>query len=146
MTSPKKSMKPITTSEPHLVWICSSTQLPEGSYRKIQVAHDGQHTPVVIFRYQGRCLAFKNQCVHMPRALDCEEDMIFDATGRFLRCSMHGIVYDPVSGESRSEICHGQRLTAIGTREDAQGVWIDDHHVTALERIAAGTPPSKPRP
>jgi nitrite reductase/ring-hydroxylating ferredoxin subunit len=119
------------------VWICASNRIAEGAYLKAQVRYDGEPVSVVVFRHGGQCRAFKNLCVHMPRALDCEQDMIFDATGRYLRCSMHGIVYDPVSGTSLSEICRGQRLTSIDVVEDEQGIWLVDRHVRPLPSCAA---------
>lgn len=122
----------MTTGQHNRIRICASTELVDGAYRKTMLAYDGEVVSVVVFRHQGKCLAYKNRCVHMPRTLDCEKDMIFDATGQYLRCSMHGIVYDPVTGESKSDICRGQRLTAIDTEEDESGVWIADRHVKAL--------------
>jgi len=119
-------------TRPEHLYVCASQDLVEGAHIKLTVAYDSQPTSVLIFRHQGRSLAFRNLCVHMPRTLDCEEDMIFDKTGRYLRCSMHGIVYDPVSGESLSDICRGQRLTDIEVEEDENGVWITDRHVAAL--------------
>jgi len=111
------------------IWVGTREQLAEGGYLRVDVAYDRERISVVVFRYKGRCGAFRNLCVHMPRALDCEKDMIFDATGRYLRCSMHGIVYDPVTGESVSEICNGKRLTPVGVVEDETGVWICDRRV-----------------
>lgn len=122
----------VPTPDATRVWVCLSEQLAEGAYLRVDVAYDGESISVVVFRHKGRCGAFRNLCVHMPRALDCEKDMIFDASGRYLRCSMHGIVYDPVTGESISEICHGKRLTPVGVVEDATGVWICDRHVQPL--------------
>jgi nitrite reductase/ring-hydroxylating ferredoxin subunit len=91
--------------------VAASEQLVEAGHVRVEVAYTGEPISVVDFRYKGRCLAYRNLCVHMPRELDCEKDVIFDATGQYLRCSMHGIVYDPFSGESVSSICNGQRLT-----------------------------------
>ena len=121
-----------TTNAQERIRVCAGTELAEGAYLKTTLTYDGEAVSVVVFRYRGRCLAYKNLCVHMPRALDCEQDMIFDASGRYLRCSMHGIVYDPISGESRSDICRGQRLTAIEVIEDDDTVWIEDRHVRPL--------------
>lgn len=71
----------------------------------------------------------------MPRELDCENDMIFDETGQYLRCSMHGIVYDPLTGESLSTLCNGQRLTSVRVMEDETGIWIKDRRLRP--RLAA---------
>jgi nitrite reductase/ring-hydroxylating ferredoxin subunit len=114
------------------LWVATSEQLAEGAYLRMAVAYTGEPISVVVFRYQGRCLAYRNRCVHMPRELDCEQNGIFDAAGRYLRCSMHGIVYDPLTGASVSSICNGERLTPIGIVEDEAGIWIDDMRVKSL--------------
>jgi len=114
------------------IWVCPSEQLVNGSYRRLDIFYAGDLISVVVFRYRGQCLAYRNLCVHMPRQLDCEKDMIFDATGQYLRCSMHGIVYDPVTGASVSTICNGEKLTSIGIKEDQDGVWIKDRRVKSL--------------
>jgi nitrite reductase/ring-hydroxylating ferredoxin subunit len=65
----------------------------------------------------------------MPRRLDCESNVIFDETEKLLRCSMHGIVYDPVTGASVSSICNGEKLTSIEIEENQKGIWITDRRV-----------------
>lgn len=87
---------------------------------------------MVVFRHEGKCLAYRNLCVHMPRQLDCEKATIFDETGKHIRCSMHGILYDPFTGESISTICQGERLTAVKILEDDNGIWIVDKRVKKL--------------
>lgn len=111
------------------IWVCTGEALTEGVHRRVDVLYAGAPDSVLVFRFQGRCYAYRNQCVHMPRRLDCERDMIFDAAGRYLRCSMHGIVYDPCTGESLSTLCSGERLTAVRVLEDGQGVWLNDKRV-----------------
>ena len=114
------------------LWVATSEQLAEGAYLRMAVAYTGEPISVLVFRYQGRCLAYRNRCVHMPRELDCEKNGIFDATGQYLRCSMHGIVYDPITGESVSTLCTGERLTPIDIVEDETGIWIEDMRVRSL--------------
>jgi nitrite reductase/ring-hydroxylating ferredoxin subunit len=114
------------------IWVCRSEEVQEGNYKRVEVAYSSEPSSVVVFRYQGTCLAYRNLCVHMPRRLDCEKDMIFDDTGQNLRCSMHGILYDPVTGESISTICTGEKLTRVKIQEDEEGVWILDKRVNPL--------------
>lgn len=123
------------------IWATTSDKLADGGYLRMEIGFAGETISVVVFRYKGQCLAYRNLCVHMPRELDCEQDMIFDATGEYLRCSMHGIVYDPISGESRSEICTGKRLTPIAVLEDAEGIWIDDRLAKPLTLRRGGASP-----
>lgn len=93
--------------------ICASDELPElGSYG-FQVLHRGEPRAAILIRFRGTAYGYLNQCVHMPKALDCEHCNVFDANGEMIRCSMHGITYDPVSGQCQSEICAGKFLTAV---------------------------------
>lgn len=117
----------------HRVWVCPSAQLVEGKYWRVDVKYSGVRSSVVIFRMDGQCLAYRNQCVHMPRELDCEVKTIFDKSGKQLRCSMHGIVYDPKEGASLSAICHGEKLTSVSIEEDKDGVWITDKRVRTID-------------
>ena len=119
------------------IWICQTDQLKEGDYRRVEVEYAKELSSVVVFRYKGDCLAYRNLCVHMPRRLDCEKDMIFDDTGQNLRCSMHGIVYDPVTGESMSTMCNGEKLTPVKVWENEEGVWIVDKRVKTLPQTSS---------
>jgi nitrite reductase/ring-hydroxylating ferredoxin subunit len=114
------------------IFVARSADLIEGAILHMDVRHAGEEIAVVIFRHRGRCLAYRNLCVHMPRRLDCEQATIFDETGRYLRCSMHGILYEPATGESISEICNGKRLTPIQVSEDGNGIWIIDRLASPL--------------
>lgn len=112
--------------------VCGSKQLDENNHVRVDVFYAGQLSSVLVFRYQGDCIAYRNLCVHMPRGLDCENDMIFDSNRQLLRCSMHGIVYDPLTGASVSTMCTGEKLTAVKVQEDEDGVWIIDKRVMPL--------------
>ena len=67
----------------------------------------------------------------MPRRLNCERDVIFDDTGNYLRCSMHGIIYDPETGRSQSSMCNGEKLQALKVIEEDACVYINDKRVSA---------------
>lgn len=72
---------------------------------------------VVVFRYQGQVYAYVNHCMHMHKPLNCQEDAIFDADRRWLRCSMHGFIFEPETGVCISPVCEGQALQAIKVAE-----------------------------
>ncbi len=113
--------------------VCLGAQLPDGTYKRINACYSGEPSSIVVFRLKGQCLAYRNLCVHMPRQLDGEEATIFDATGEYLRCSMHGIIYDPWTGESISTIYHGHRLTPVRVQENEGDIWITDKRVRPLD-------------
>ena len=114
------------------IWVTSSEQLDEGDYLYRDCQFRGQATSIFVFRHKGICKAYRNLCVHMPRTLNCEANTIYDETGENLRCSMHGIIYDPETGESLSTMCSGQKLTSIKVVEDEQGIWIQDKRIKLL--------------
>ena len=106
--------------------ICQGTQILELDKFLFTVNYRGEQRNAVLIRFRGVVYAYLNQCVHMPKALDCEDSRIFDESGRFLQCSMHSICYDPVSGESLSEICQGKKLTALKIKEEGDWVYLQD--------------------
>lgn len=111
--------------------VCPSAALADGQHRKLTMVFEGRKEECLLLRFDGRVYAYLNRCVHMPRRLDCEEARIFDATGRHLRCSMHGIVYEPQTGASLSAMCEGERLRSVGAYEEEGEVGIADFRVAA---------------
>jgi len=107
MASPRRPSRPI----------CSSARLAEQASYGFHVHYRGSLREAILIRHRGVAYCYLNQCVHMPKALDCEHCHVFDETGEFLRCSMHGIVYEPDTGLCRSEICAGQSLTVLKIEE-----------------------------
>lgn len=89
----------------------------------------GEQQTAIVLRHGGQVYAYLNQCVHMVRRLDCVQDEIFDEQQEHLRCSMHGIVYDPTTGESLSVLCSGERLESLRATEFDGQVYIIDKRV-----------------
>lgn len=109
--------------------VCRSDELHDGDWIKRRILFEGRSEECLVFRFGGRAYAYLNRCVHMPRALDCEQDMIFDRSGRHLRCSMHGIIYAPESGTSLSVMCEGERLRPVDLVEEDGEIRFADHRV-----------------
>jgi nitrite reductase/ring-hydroxylating ferredoxin subunit len=106
--------------------ICPAQHVPELGKYSFSVIYSGNRRSAVLVRFKGEVYGYLNQCVHMPKALDCEQAHIFDETGRYLQCSMHSICYDPISGESLSEITAGKKLTALKVTEENGWVFLVD--------------------
>ena len=111
------------------VFVCNVDQLTDGACRRVDVLFKGAADSVFVLRYRGEVRAYRNYCVHMPRTLDCESSHVFDHENGHIRCSMHGIVYSPETGESISDICRGKRLTAVRVIENEQRIYIKDRRV-----------------
>jgi len=111
--------------------VCPSGELANGQHRKLSLVFEGREEEFLLLRFEGVVYAYLNRCVHMPRRLDCEEAQVFDHSGRYLRCSMHGIVYTPQTGASVSTMCEGEQLRAVAVYESDGEVGIADFRVTA---------------
>ena len=109
--------------------VCASEELVEKNYVGLALQYRNESHSGLVFRFKGKVYAYLNQCVHMPRALDCQRDTIFDDARQLLRCSMHGIVYEPETGKSLSTMCNGERLQALRVKEIDGNIYIDDKRV-----------------
>lgn len=112
--------------------VCESAELADRQHRIISVLFKKEPQTAIVLRYAGTVYAYLNQCVHMVRRLDCVHDAVFDAQQEHLRCSMHGIVFDPASGESMSVLCSGERLEPLRCKEIDSQVYIVDKRVRSL--------------
>jgi nitrite reductase/ring-hydroxylating ferredoxin subunit len=119
---------------PPRFYVCPSQSLVDGRHIKVKMTFEGRPEECLLVRFDGQPYAYINRCVHMPRALDCEQDAVFDETGRFLRCSMHGIVYTPQTGTSVSAMCEGEQLRAVSLYEEDGEVGLADFRISAVQR------------
>jgi nitrite reductase/ring-hydroxylating ferredoxin subunit len=125
-------------AEPPRFPCCASEALAEGRHVKLHILFEGREEECLLIRHHAVCYAYINRCVHMPRPLDCEKDLVFDDSGRYLRCSMHGIVYTPETGASVSALCEGERLRAVTVYERDGEVGIADWRVSRVRPLRAG--------
>lgn len=120
--------------------VCPSGELAEKAYVIQRLLYAGKPHSGIVFRFNGKVYAYLNQCVHMPRRLNCEQDAVFDKQGKLLRCSMHGIVYQPETGASLSTMCEGERLTALRLTEADGNIYISDKRVAPVTTAVDGLP------
>ena len=106
--------------------ICPSGSLSERGSYGFRMLYRGEPREAILVRFRGNAYGYLNQCVHMPKALDCEHCHVFDETGEYIRCSMHGIIYDPVTGRCQSEICSGKSLTLLKIAERDGLIYLQD--------------------
>ncbi|EGV32241.1 Rieske (2Fe-2S) iron-sulfur domain protein [Thiorhodococcus drewsii AZ1] len=118
-----------TIREKRKLAVCASADLDDQQHRIVPLLFKGEPHTAILLRHEGQVYAYLNQCVHMVRRLDCMHDAIFDEGRERLRCSMHGIVYDPTTGESLSVLCAGEKLEALRSTELDGQVYITDKRV-----------------
>jgi len=93
--------------------VCASETLAEQAFLIVELCYEERPESAIVLRYRGQAYAYLNRCVHMAKRLDVEDGKLFDAEWNLLRCSMHGLVFDPQSGECLSQLCGGERLCAL---------------------------------
>jgi nitrite reductase/ring-hydroxylating ferredoxin subunit len=113
--------------------VCTRQELAEASYLTRKIFLKKMPASAIIFAFEGIAYAYVNHCMHMQRPLNCEQDAIFDETGQYLRCSMHGFIFDPKTGECQSPVCFGQRLQALRLEESDGVIFFAEKHLTLID-------------
>ncbi|MCX7092267.1 MAG: Rieske 2Fe-2S domain-containing protein [Methylobacter sp.] len=112
---------------------CTRHELDQADFLTRSIQFKKQPVSAIIFAFEDSVYAYVNHCMHMHRPLNCEQDAIFDETGKYLRCSMHGFIFDPKTGECQSPVCFGQRLQALRLEEIDGTVYFAEKHLTLID-------------
>lgn len=112
-----------TAAEP--VLLCASDALAErGDAVVFEVQQWRRKVGAFVMRFEGRVVAYLNQCAHVPTEMDWQEGKFLDRDRELIICSIHGAIYDPLSGRCVGGPCAGGRLTALRVEErGAQVYW-----------------------
>lgn len=113
--------------------VCTRQELALASYLTRKICFKKKPASAIIFVFEGLAYAYINHCMHMQRPLNCEQDAIFDETGLYLRCSMHGFIFDPKTGECQSPVCFGQRLQSLRMEESDGIIYFAEKHLTLID-------------
>jgi nitrite reductase/ring-hydroxylating ferredoxin subunit len=112
---------------------CTRRELLEASFLIRHIRYKKQPVSAILFAFEARAYAYVNNCMHMQRPLNGYDDAIFDDTGKYLRCSMHGFIFDPKMGACQSPVCFGQRLQALRLEEVDGIFYFAEKHLTLID-------------
>lgn len=115
---PKPSVEPI----------CPSDCLIELGSHRFRVRYRGEPREAILVRFGGVAYGYLNRCVHMERELDCEHPRVFDESGTHLRCTMHGVSYQPETGAVLGALCAGRSLASLRIEEREGRIFLADRH------------------
>ncbi len=118
---------------PIRVYLAPSQQLTERGQLVLACKYKGKLASFFVVRLEGVVYGFLNRCVHMPFRLDCEQASMIDPAANRIKCSMHGLVFDPATGACQSPtMCTGEKLTSVFLHEEDQIIWLADTHVALI--------------
>ena len=105
--------------------ICASDALEEGGQGvRFEVQWAGEITPAFMTRYNGRAVAYLNQCAHVPVEMDFNAGEFFDDSGLYFVCATHGAMYAPESGLCVAGPCVGRRLAKLEIQERDGNIYL----------------------
>ena len=127
--------------------LCESAALEErGRAVVFDVQHYREPAHAFALRFDGRVVAYVNRCVHVPTEMDWQPGEFLDSEREFIICSMHGAVYEPLTGRCAGGPCGRGRLTVIEVEErDGAVYWHPSRDVRPVAAEAGG-PSSEPEP
>lgn len=98
--------------------LCASDALQErGRAHSFDVLQYRQPARAFALRFDGQVVAYLNRCAHVPTEMDWQEGEFLDGDKQFIMCSIHGAVYDPLTGRCVSGMCGRMGLTKIEVQE-----------------------------
>jgi len=98
--------------------LCESTELQErGKAHCFEVLQYGQPASAFALRFEGQAVAYLNRCAHVPTEMDWQEGEFLDSDKRYIICSIHGALYDPLSGRCVTGMCGRIGLHKIEVQE-----------------------------
>lgn len=104
--------------------LCPSVELAErGKAHSFDVLHHRQPVRAFALRFDGQVVAYLNRCAHVPTEMDWQEGEFLDGNKQYIMCSIHGAVYDPLTGRCVSGRCGRMGLTKIDIEEKAGRVY-----------------------
>ena len=86
--------------------------LEENAICAVHALIDGENEPIILYRREGRTLAWRNVCPHQGRRLDYAPGQ-FLREGDYLICPAHGATFSLTTGECVAGPCRGESLRAV---------------------------------
>lgn len=111
--------------------LCTSSEVVNGGDGvRFETERAGATVPAVVIRYRDTARAWVNQCPHVGVELDWLPGRVFDDSGLYLVCAMHGALFLPESGLCIAGPCKGKSLKTVPILERDGFVFLkqDERH------------------
>jgi nitrite reductase/ring-hydroxylating ferredoxin subunit len=111
--------------------LCAAADLIErGVAHVFDLLEYGRPVRGFVLRFEGQVVGYINRCAHVPAEMDWQPGQFLDDSQRWIICSIHGAVYEPLDGRCIAGPCTGRRLTPLTVAErDGQVYWYPSQHL-----------------
>ena len=107
--------------------VCREDELRAGEIRTAFLGHDAEGRPIealLLRDGQGRIVAYRNLCRHLPVPLDGGTGAFFAEDGRHLVCGTHGATYRSSDGYCIDGPCEGMSLHPLHIRRSGGNLYV----------------------
>ncbi|MDH5777374.1 MAG: Rieske 2Fe-2S domain-containing protein, partial [Gammaproteobacteria bacterium] len=100
--------------------ICRLEEITEHGGISFNYTQCGESREGFVLVYQGQVRAYVNSCPHTGVTLNWSENQFFDYSQQFIQCSVHGAIFQPLTGACVRGPCLGQNLSPLEVKLDDQ--------------------------
>lgn len=105
--------------------ICHSSELEDGGKgKRFSIFFGKWERQAFVVRFQGKVYGYFNECGHVPAQLDWQPGGVFDQSGVYLVCTVHGALYAPDTGRCLGGRCQGRGLQPLSVVERGGEVFL----------------------
>jgi nitrite reductase/ring-hydroxylating ferredoxin subunit len=103
--------------------LCPAAAIQTG--HPVLVRTSATATAILLRTGGGELLAYHNACPHMGIELDWEPRRLMTPSGRYLRCTGHGALFEPATGVCVRGPCVNETLTKLSIHLEDEMVVLD---------------------
>ena len=93
-----------------------ASTLADKQTRKFRFVDGDVEREGFVIRWDGRIVAYVNECRHIPTTLDWKENEFLSRDRCYLQCATHGALYDVATGRCLAGPPAGQNLKSLPVR------------------------------
>ena len=110
------------------ITLCLTDDIPEGGARGFELP-EGK---VIAVKKRQHIFLYLNRCPHSGLPLEWQPNEFMDAEGLYIKCSNHGAIFIPETGQCIQGPCLGDSLWCVDYQIDNGKVIIDEEELPAL--------------
>ena len=118
-----------------MVKLCKLDDIPDGQARGFCVEGPSLAQRLIVYRQSDSVLGYVDVCPHTSSRLDPGRNTFMDDAGEHIRCSIHGALFRPNTGECIDGPCFGDKLTPAPITIKDNDVYLERDNVELVEEL-----------